>query len=53
MVSPYVPSAILTAILLIVGFQIIVLGLIADTIDAGRRVSNEVLYRLKKQQLEK
>ena len=53
MVSPYVPSAILTAILLIVGFQIIVLGLIADTIDAGRRVSEEVLYRLKKQQLEK
>lgn len=47
-VTPYQPSAILTAVLLIIGFQIIVLGLIADMIGNNRRVQEEILYRLKK-----
>jgi glycosyltransferase involved in cell wall biosynthesis len=47
MVSPYIPSAILTAILVIVGFQIIVLGLIADMIGAEGKLMEEILYRLK------
>ncbi len=48
MVTPYVPSAILTAILLIFGFQAIILGLIADMIGRNRRVQEEILYILKK-----
>jgi glycosyltransferase involved in cell wall biosynthesis len=51
LVSPYIPSAILTAILVIVGFQIIVLGLVADMIGAERRLMEEVLYKLKKGRL--
>ncbi len=47
MVTPHLPSAILTAILLIVGFQIILLGLIADMIGVERRLMEEILYRLR------
>ena len=49
-VTPYFPSVILTAILLIVGFQIIVLGLIADMIKSNRGLMDEVLYKLKKKE---
>ncbi|MEM3555947.1 MAG: glycosyltransferase family 2 protein [Candidatus Micrarchaeia archaeon] len=48
MVSPYIPTAILTAILLIVGFQVVMMGLIADSINANRRSVERVLYSLKK-----
>ena len=51
MVSPHIPSAILTAILVIVGFQIIMLGLIADMIGMERKLMEEILYRLKKEYL--
>lgn len=47
-VSPYMPSAILTAVLLILGFQIIVMGLIAAMVGANRKIQEEILYRLKK-----
>lgn len=53
MVTPYLPSAILTAVLLIVGFQIVVLGLVADMIGANRKLMEEILYILKKDQLQK
>jgi len=53
MVSPYIPSAILSAILMIVGFQLAVLALLADIIDAERRINEEVLYRIKKEQFSK
>jgi len=53
MVTPYLPSAILTAVLLIVGFQIVVLGLVADMVGADRKLMEEILYRLKKDQLQK
>jgi hypothetical protein len=48
LVSPYIPTAILTGVLLIIGFQIVVLGLIADMIGSNRRIMEEILYRLKK-----
>lgn len=46
----HVQSLILAAILLIIGFQIIVLALIADTIGANRKTNEEILYRLKKKE---
>jgi len=44
----HIQSLIAAAILLIVGFQIIMLALLADTVDAERNVNEEILYRLKK-----
>jgi glycosyltransferase involved in cell wall biosynthesis len=44
----YLPSAVLTVLLLIVGIQTIVLGLLADMLKTHRRIQDEVLYRLKK-----
>ena len=46
--SGHVQSLILAAILLIVGFQTLLIGLIADSIGANRKILDEVLYRLKK-----
>ena len=48
MVGPYLPSAVLTVLLLIVGIQTIVLGLLADMLKTHRRIQDEVLYRMKK-----
>ncbi len=47
LVSPYIPTAILTALLLIVGLQIIVIGLLAEMIKHNRRIAEEKLYLLK------
>ena len=44
-------SLILAAILMIVGFQVIVVGLAADLIAANRRLSEETLYRVRKLEL--
>jgi glycosyltransferase involved in cell wall biosynthesis len=51
-VTPYLPSAVLTSILLIVGFQIVVFGLIADMIKNQRRVQDEILYLMKKKEFD-
>jgi len=48
LVSPYIPSAILSAVLLIVGFQVVMMGLIADSINANRKIIERILYLLKK-----
>ena len=53
MVTPYLPSAVLTTVLLIVGFQILVFGLVADMIKNQRRVQDEILYRMKKMEFDK
>ncbi len=53
LVTPYLPSAILTAVLLIVGFQVVTLALIADMIGNNRKVQEEILYLLKKKNLTK
>lgn len=42
-----IQSLILGAVLAIVGFQIILMGFLADAVSAARKVSEELLYRLK------
>ena len=44
----HVQSLIISAVMLILGFQVWVLGIIADLISVNRRLSEEVLYTLKK-----
>ena len=44
----HVQSLILAAIFLIVGFQTLLIGLVADLISVNRRLSEEVLIRLRK-----
>jgi glycosyltransferase involved in cell wall biosynthesis len=48
----HVQSLILSAAFLIVGFQVLLIGLLADLIAANRRLIEEVLYRLKKLELD-
>jgi glycosyltransferase involved in cell wall biosynthesis len=50
--SGHVQSLILSAILAIVGFQIMIIGLVADLISANRRLNEEILYRLRKIELQ-
>jgi glycosyltransferase involved in cell wall biosynthesis len=52
MVGPYLPSAVLTAVLLIVGFQVIILGIIADMVGSNRKIQEEILYLLKKRRVQ-
>ena len=44
----HVQSLILSAILMIVGFQIVMIGLLADIIGANRKFLEDILYRVKK-----
>lgn len=44
----HVQSLILAAVFLIVGFQTMLIGLVADLISVNRRLSEEVLIRLRK-----
>jgi glycosyltransferase involved in cell wall biosynthesis len=48
----HVQSLILAAVLLIVGFQILLIGLLADLIGFNRRILEEALYRLRKLELD-
>jgi glycosyltransferase involved in cell wall biosynthesis len=48
MVTPYLPSALLTAILVIVGILSILFGLLADMNKTQRILLEEILYCLKK-----
>jgi len=47
----HVQSLILAAVLMIIGFQIIVIGLVADLISGNRRLLEDNLYRLRKMEL--
>jgi hypothetical protein len=47
----HVQSLILSAVLLIVGFQIFLIGLVADLIGFNRTVLEEILYRIRRQEL--
>jgi len=44
----HIQSLILAAVLLIVGFQTGLIGLVADLISKNRRILEEILYRIKK-----
>lgn len=46
-----VQSLILAAILMIVGFQILMIGLLADLIGFNRKILEELLYRLRRVEL--
>ncbi len=49
----HIQSLILAAILTIVGFQILLIGLLADLIANNRKLLEETLYRVRKLELEK
>jgi glycosyltransferase involved in cell wall biosynthesis len=44
----HVQSLLLAAILLIIGFQIILIGLLADLVGSNRRMLEETIFRLRK-----
>lgn len=46
--SGHIQSLILAAILLIVGFQVVLIGVVADLIGFNRKILEEILYRLRK-----
>jgi len=52
MVTPFIPSAILTTVLLVVGTQIIIFGFMADMLKTQRMIQEEILYRLKRKDIE-
>jgi glycosyltransferase involved in cell wall biosynthesis len=48
----HVQSVILAAVLWIVGFQIFLIGLVADLIGFNRKIIEEILYRVRKLEME-
>ncbi len=52
-VTGNVQSLILAAVLLIVGFQVCLIGLIADLIGFNRKILEELLYRVRRAELER
>lgn len=48
LVSPMLPTAILSAMTMIVGFQVLVFAFMADMMGQQRRTQEEILYRIKK-----
>jgi glycosyltransferase involved in cell wall biosynthesis len=51
--SGHIQSLILAAILLIVGFQVLLIGLLADLVGSNRRILEEILYRQRVSEAEK
>lgn len=47
-----IQSLILAAVLLMVGFQILLIGLLADLIAFNRKILEEILYRVRKAEIE-
>ncbi len=47
-VSPYLPSAILASLLIMISLGTIALGIFLHMLNSQRRLSEEILYRLKK-----
>jgi glycosyltransferase involved in cell wall biosynthesis len=48
----HIQSVILTAVLLIVGFQVLLIGLVADLVGFNRKILEEILYHLRNQEIE-
>tara|TARA_Y100000310_G_scaffold250097_2_gene256247 strand:+ start:1363 stop:2292 length:930 start_codon:yes stop_codon:yes gene_type:complete len=48
LVTPYLPTAILSSMLLIVSIQIIIMGLVAEMIKRNRKVQEKILYQMRK-----
>jgi glycosyltransferase involved in cell wall biosynthesis len=53
MPTGHIQSLILAAILLIVGFQVLLIGLVADLIAFNRKIMEETLYRIRRLEIEK
>jgi glycosyltransferase involved in cell wall biosynthesis len=51
--SGHVQSVILAAVLLIVGFQVCLIGLLADLIRFNRKILEEILYRTRRSELDR
>lgn len=51
--SGHVQSLILSAVLLIVGFQVLLIGLLADLIGFNRKILEETLYRIRRLELDR
>ncbi|MBX3014536.1 MAG: glycosyltransferase family 2 protein [Caldilineaceae bacterium] len=49
----HIQSLILTAVLFIVGFQIVLIGLLADLVGFNRKILEEILHRLRKLETER
>ena len=49
----HIQSLILAAILMIIGFQVLTLGLVADLMAANRRLIEDTLYRVRKLELDR
>ncbi|MDW7681510.1 MAG: glycosyltransferase family 2 protein, partial [bacterium] len=49
----HIQSLILSAVLMMIGFQVIMIGLVADLIGGTRRLIEDTLYRVKKIELDK
>ena len=47
----HIQSLILSAILLIVGFQVCLMGLVSDLIGFNRKILEEALYRIRRFEL--
>lgn len=50
--SGHVQSLILTAILMMLGFQTVITGLLADTIASNRKIMEDIQYRVRKMECE-
>lgn len=48
LVSPYLPSAVLSSLLLVFGVQLIIAGLVAEMIKRNRKIQEQLLYEAKK-----
>jgi hypothetical protein len=44
----HIQSLILAAVLIIIGFQVVVMGLLADLIGFNRQLVENILYRIRK-----
>jgi hypothetical protein len=47
----HIQSLVMSGALLVMGFQVWMLGIVADLISVNRRLSEEVLYRVKKREM--
>ena len=48
----HIQSLILAAVLLIVGFQVFTIGLVADLVSANRKILEETIYLIRKQEFD-
>jgi hypothetical protein len=48
----HLQSLVLSGVLIIIGFILIMIGLVADIVSLNRRLIEDILYRVKKAELE-